>query len=458
MLHREQLHHYQERAGLFARDTTPGCALWLDLGMGKSASTLTAIVDMLDSFDAHKILVVGPLRVVEKTWPDEIGDWAHANHLTFDHLNKTSKRKMQRILADPPDVTFITCDKVRWLDEQYRGKRHPFDVVVIDESSKFKNPSARRTRAMRRICAVADRVIELTGTPAPNGLLDLWSQIFLIDGGQRLGKTFTAFKERWFVQGFDGKWRPRKGAEQQIYERLDDIVFTLRASDYLELPPCTYNVIPVPLSSAEKDQYDNFEKESVLELGEDALIEATNAAALTSKLLQFASGAVYDAERATHEIHDAKIKALKEIVDENAGKPMLVAYNFRSDAERLLKAFPKAVQMGKDMNVIDRWNRGEIEMLLVHPKSAGHGLNLQHGGSIMVWFSLTWNLEEYLQANKRLHRQGQQRAVIIHHLAAEGTIDENVMQALRRKDGVQEDLLNAVRARVTDILGVPKAA
>lgn len=446
---RNELREYQRHGAQFIIDH-PKCALWKEMGLGKTVSTLTALVDLFDHFDIHKVLVAAPLRVAKKTWPDEIGEWAHTRHLTFEVFDGTEKR-LRRILASPPDITLISSDKVRWLDAQYKGKRTPFDTIVIDESSRYKTPSASRTRAMRRICAHAMRVIELTGTPAPNGLLDLWSQMYLLDRGERLGQTYTAYKERWFAQGFDGRWRPRKGAEKQIYDRVQDITCTMRTADYLQLPETISNFIKIELSADQKADYAEFERRHVLALAE-AEITAANAAALMQKLLQYASGAVYDAERNTHEVHSLKVEALQDIVEDNPGKPILVAYNFISDAERILKKFPHATKLGKDMSVIDRWNRGEIPMLLVHPKSAGHGLNLQHGGHIMVWFSLTWALEDYQQTNKRLDRSGQKNNVVIHHLIVEGTMDEIVMSALQRKDKDQHDLLEAVKVRVKRLL------
>ncbi|MBT8152723.1 DEAD/DEAH box helicase [Epibacterium ulvae] len=449
-LSRDNLHGYQERAVQFIKDN-PSCALWVDMGLGKTVTVLTAVSDLLKSFEAHRVLIIAPLRVALNTWPGELGVWGHLGHLTLRNIHGPPAARTATILGDRSDVHVINRELVPWLVETLKEHKAgwPYDVVVIDEASSFKSSKTRRFKAMRKALPAIDRLIQLTGTPASNGLLDVWSQIFLLDRGARLGKTFTQYKNRYFEADYMGyNFTPRRGASDQIYEALDDVCLTLSAVDYLTLPDRVDNVVPLQLPETARGQYRELERDFLAEIGDDT-VEVFNAAALTNKLLQFANGAVYtDDTGAWADVHSAKLDALAEIVDGSAGAPLLVAHNFKSDAARILARFPQAQPLGKDPAQIDAWNRGEIRMLLAHPASAGHGLNLQKGGNTIVWFGLNWSLELYQQFNARLHRQGQTKPTIIHHLAVEDTVDQTVLAALARKDVTQRALLDALKSDI----------
>lgn len=448
-LQRSDLHLYQ-RHGVDFLLSKPRAFLTLDLGLGKTVTTLTAISDLIDSFDVKKVLVVAPLRVANKTWPDEIAKWEHFKHLTYSVLTGNAKERFKAAWSDT-QVHIINVENLKWLYD-IKGPKFDYDCLVIDESSMFKNRDTIRFKTARKIATRAMRVILMTATPAPNGYLDLWSQAYLLDGGHRLGPSYGGYKERYFKQlDRDGyKWALKKGAAECIQHALKDITLTLRADDYLEMPDRFERVIEVELDSVAAQAYKNFEKDLVMDMGAEASVEAISAAALATKLMQFANGQVYDTERKVHTIHDAKLEALKELVAE-VMEPMIVAYSFQSERDRILEAIPGAVAMGKDMSVIDRWNKGEIPVLLCHPMSAGHGLNLQHGGRYLVWYGPTYSLEGYLQLNARLYRQGQTKPVVIHHIVAKGTIDEPIMAVLRGKNATQEGLLIALRHRVDSL-------
>jgi SNF2 family DNA or RNA helicase len=448
---RDRLHDYQNRAVSFIKDN-PSCALWVDMGLGKTVTVLTAIADLLDNFEAHRVLIIAPLRVALNTWPPEIRAWDHLRHLTFKNIAGGPRSRAGIIGGSGHhDIHIINRELVPWLVEFCHKNKlgWPYDMVVIDEASSFKSSKTKRFKALRKALPATKRLVELTGTPASNGLLDVWPQVFLLDRGERLGKTFTGFRNRYFVSDFHGyNWTLRKGADQKIYDRLDDICLTLTAADYLDLPDRIDNTVPVDLPADARKQYVDLEREFLIEVGDDT-VAVLHAAALANKLLQFANGAIYtDDQGAWSEVHDAKLDACAEIVAEAAGSPLLVAYNYKTDAERLLKRFPQAQVLGKDPAQIDAWNRGEIPILLAHPASAGHGLNLQKGGHTIVWFGLNWSLELYQQFNARLHRQGQDKPVIVHHLAVRDTVDETVLAALGRKDVTQRALLNALKEDV----------
>jgi len=457
MLQRSDLHNYQSAAVRFIRNKRR-CALFIDPGLGKSITTLTAFHDLISRYFTSRMIVFAPKRVATETWPDEIKTWAHVRHLTCVVVDGSEKRRLKQ-LAKPADIHLISCDLTEWFVEaceQGFVDLRRWDMCVIDESSKYKSPSSRRFKAMRRIAFKIERFVLLTGTPAANGLHDLWAQIYLLDGGARLGRTLKDFRERWFTPSWDGSgYHAKKHALDEIQSRISDITFTLRADDYLELPECVYNVVKVPLPEKIRQTYDKFQREYVLEISDVEQLQAASAVGLTTKLLQLSNGVVYDSEKNGRYFHDEKIKALKDIVDEAQGNPVLVAYNFKSDLVALKKAFPELVVFVDHKDAKDRWNRGEIPIMAIHPKSAGHGLNLQHGGSIFVWYGLTWSLEEYQQTNKRLHRQGQTRAVVIHHLVSKGTIDENVMASLRAKDVTQNKLLDALKQHIVELLAAP---
>ncbi|QGH20211.1 SNF2-related protein [Clostridium butyricum] len=447
-------HNYQEYAKEWIIEK-PSSGLFLDLGMGKTVCTLTAVEELLyDYFDVAKVLVIAPLRVAEDTWISEVEKWEHLKNL------KTSKvlgKEETRIIAlkENADIYVINRENVEWLVE-YLGKGWFFDMVVIDEISSFKSPKSNRFKALKKVRPFIKKIVGLTGTPAPNGLLDLWSQVYLLDGGERLGKTLTGYRDRYFQpdkrnQTVIFSWKPVEGAEDRVYEKLKDICISMKASDYLELPERINNSIMVQLPKIAEEKYKKLEKELLLPLEESDVV-ANTAAVLTNKLLQMANGAVYDENGEVKEIHDAKLKALDDVIEAANGKPVLVFYSYKHDLDRLSKHLRnkdfRVLNTSKD---IEDWNKGKIPIMLVHPASAGHGLNLQFGGNIIVWFGLTWSLELYQQANARLYRQGQQQSVVVNHIIAKGTIDEEVMRALENKEVGQETLLQAVKARLKQI-------
>lgn len=461
---RSDLHAYQERAVKFMRDN-PKCALMLDLGLGKTIATLTGVQDLLSEFEAFRVLVVAPLRVTDNTWPAELDAW---DHLDLDYQRLRVKRR--RLTKKPPhkyEITtnyepghqlyLVNIDVLIYLVDHFR-KGWPFDMVILDESSLFKNYDSQRFKRMKRVLPSINRLVLLTGTPAPNGLLDLWPQIFLLDNGQRLFRTITGYRNHYFESDYMGyNWTPRAGSEEDIYGRVADLCLRLDADDYLELPERIDNRVVVEIPERRMAEYRKLEKDSLLALTEDDTVVAGSAGVLVGKLLQFANGALYvhdeHGKRTRWEaVHDAKLKALEEIHDTAGGQPLLVAYYYQSDLERLQAKFPDAVVLDQDTATVEAWNRGEIDMLLAHPQAAGHGLNLQHGGSLLVWFSLTWSLEHYQQFNARLHRQGQTNTVVVHHIVAAGTVDEDVLAALGDKGATQGRLLEALK-RKAEALG-----
>lgn len=440
---------YQEYATQWILDKEK-VGLLMDMGLGKTVVTLTAIGELMyDYFDVIKVLVIAPLRVAEDTWSSESEKW---DHLRYLKISKVLGSEKERILAlnHRADIYVINRENVVWLVKYY-GKDWPFDMVVIDELSSFKSSKSQRFRALKKVRP--KKIVGLTGTPAPNGLMDLWSEIYLLDGGERLGKTITGYRERYFLpdkrnQNVIFSYKPKEDAKENIYEKLKDICVSMKAEDYLKLPERINNIIKINLSKTTMDKYKQLEKDLLLPL-KDSDIVANNAAVLTNKLLQMANGAVYDENGDALEIHDEKLKALEDIIEAANGKPVLIFYSYKHDRDRLQKDF-KAKEL-KTSDDIKAWNRGEIPIMLVHPASAGHGLNLQAGGNIIVWFGLTWSLELYQQANARLYRQGQKQNVIVHHLVAKGTMDEDVMKALQNKEVGQEALLQAVKARLSKI-------
>lgn len=444
-------HGYQAYATKWLLDKEKA-ALFLGMGMGKSVITLTAINElMFDYFDVAKVLVIAPLRVAQNTWDSEIEKWEHLRHLRIAKILGNEKERIQALNATA-DIYVINRENVKWLVDRC-GKHWPFDMVVIDELSSFKSHQAQRFKALRKIRPFMKRVVGLTGTPAPNSLIDLWPQIYLLDGGKRLGKTITGFRERYFYpdkrnQYIVYSYKPKEGAEEAIYKKLSDICVSMKAEDYLKLPERINNTIPIHLPKKAKEKYDQLERDLLLPLN-DSDIVANTAAVLTNKLLQMANGAVYDENGDVQEIHNAKLKALEDVLEAANGKPVLIFYAYKHDLARIKKHLK-----GQDLKVLDTaedinaWNKGEVPIMLAHPASAGHGLNLQAGGNIIVWFGLTWSLELYSQANARLYRQGQKQNVIIHHLVAKGTMDEDVMRVLENKEAGQEALLNAIKARV----------
>ena len=438
----------------------PAVGLFLEMGLGKTVSALTAIQELLyDYFDVSKVLVIAPLRVTQSTWSGEIEKWDHLQGLRLSKVLGSEKQRIEA-LHQPADIWIINRENTEWLVDYY-GRKWPFDMVVIDELSSFKNPRSKRFRALRKVRPLIKRIVGLTGTPAPNGLIDLWSQIYLLDQGERLGKTLTGYRNRYFDPGRRNQnivfeWIPKPFAEERIYEKISDICVSMKAEDWLQLPGRIDNAIEVELPEKAKSQYKQLEKDLILPLlGSD--VTAANAAVLTNKLLQMANGAIYDEFGEAKEIHDAKLEALEEVVEAANGKPVLVVYSYRHDLDRIknqLKKY-KPRTLDSDQDVQD-WNAGKTQVLLLHPASGGHGLNLQTGGNIIVWFGLTWGLEYYQQANARLYRQGQIERVIVHHIVAKGTMDEEVLKALTGKAATQNDLMEAVKAKIEQYKGVLK--
>lgn len=411
---------------------------------------------MFNDLEISKVLVIAPKRVAEDTWSREVHKWEHTKHLRISKVLGTEKVRRQALMKEA-DIYVINRENVEWLVEHYAGKDIPFDMLVIDELSSFKSPKSNRFKALRKIRPAFKRFVGLTGTPAPNSLLDLWSQVYLIDQGKRLGRSMTHYRNRYFFPASVDptnprvvyKYSPKPESEKNIYELIDDVCISMKAKDYLQLPERIDNTVTVLLSAKERAEYERLERDRILEYM-DGDIVASTAASLSQKLLQLSNGASYNENQGVQKIHDQKLKALEDIVEESQGQPILVFYSFIHDKERILKKFKQAVSIDEDSS-IERWNAGEIEILLAHPVSAGHGLNLQDGGHIIVWFGLTWSLELYQQANARLHRQGQEQTVIIHHILTENTIDQRVLEVLQGKEKGQDALLEAVKARIEKV-------
>ncbi len=447
---RYEPHEYQEYATNFIL-SHPIAAILLEMGLGKSVITLTAIFDLtLDSFLIRKVLVIAPLRVARDTWPAEIEKWDHLYGLTYS-VAIGSEAQRKAALLQRAQVYLINRENVDWLIND-SGIPFDYDMVVIDELSSFKSHTSKRFRALRKVRPNVKRIVGLTGTPSSNGLMDLWAEIGILDMGQRLGRYISHFRNAYFVpdkrnQQIIFTYKPKPGAEEAIYRLISDITISMKNTDYLKLPDLVINEIPVLLSEDERQQYEIMRSEMVLSIkGKE--IDAVNAAALSNKLLQMANGAVYDGNSGVVRIHDRKLDALEDIIEAANGKPVLIAYWYKHDLERIMERFP-AVQLD-NAESIKRWNNGEIPVAVIHPASAGHGLNLQAGGSCLVWFGLTWSLELYQQTNARLWRQGQKDTVIIHHIVAKDTIDEQVMKALKRKDKTQTALIDAVKANLKE--------
>lgn len=430
----------------------PEAGLLMDMGLGKTVITLTAInFLMYDMFEVSKVLVIAPKRVAEDTWTTEAGKWDHLQHLRISRVLGNQRERLAALAADA-DVYVINRENVVWLVEQCR-KTWPFDMIVVDELSSFKSNQAKRFKALKQVRPLASRFVGLTGTPAPNGLLDLWPQMYLIDRGERLGKNITGYRNRYFYPGKSNgyvvySYEPKPGAEEAIHKKISDICISMKADDYLHMPELIVNDIPVYMDQRETDRYRELEREKLMAVDGEQ-ITALNAAAVYNKLLQMANGSVYTDDNTVVDIHSKKLEALAEILDTSNGQSVLVFYNFRHDYERLVLAFkeykPRTLKGQTD---IRDWNDGKIPLLLAQPASMGHGLNLQAGGHIIVWYGLNWSLELYQQANARLNRQGQKHGVIIHRLIAKDTVDEEVIKRLESKDMTQDNLLDALKARI----------
>jgi SNF2 family DNA or RNA helicase len=433
--------------------------LFLGLGLGKTVCALTAASELLhDRFEVSRVLVIAPLRVAETTWSTEKNKWDHLKYLRISKVLGTEKERLAA-LNRPADIYIINRENTEWVTQLY-GKNWPFDMVIVDELSSFKSSKAKRFRALRKVWPLIKRIVGLTGTPAANGLMDLWAQVYLLDRGERLGKTITGYRERYFEPDKRNRttifsWKPKPGAEEAIYEKISDICVSMKAADWLELPERIDRIIPVKLPAEARACYAQLEKDLLLPLAGSDIVAGT-AAVLTNKLLQMANGAVYDEFGKAQVFHNAKLLALEDTLEAANGKPVLVFYAYKHDFERIINYLKykgydaRGLASAAD---IEDWNAGRIPALLAHPASAGHGLNLQAGGNVIVWFGLTWSLEQYLQANGRLDRQGQSESVIVHHLVAEETIDEDVMSALGRKSVGQEALLAALKARIERLKG-----
>ena len=422
--------------------------LFLEQGLGKTVITLTAIWILLyDYFDATKVLVIAPLRVARDTWSRECEKWEHLRGLSISKV-VGSERERKMALYQKADIYVINRENVEWL---IKNKEWDFDTVIIDELSSFKSPSSKRFRALKKVRHKIKRIVGLTGTPAPNGLLDIWSQIYLLDGGERLGRTYSGYRSRYFHPqkyvngGIPTDYQINEDAEEKIYEKISDICISMKALEYLKMPECIFNKVPIELDEKEMKLYRQLERDLLLPL-DDSEVDAVNAAVLSNKLLQMAGGAVYDEFGDVKTIHDKKLDALEDLIEAANGKPVLVYYGFKHERDRIKNRFDVGeINTSED---IAKWNRGEMQIALCHPASTGHGLNLQDGGCTIIWFSMTWSLELYQQANARLWRQGQKQTVVIHHIIAKNTIDERVMVALENKDTSQAALIEAVRAQI----------
>lgn len=441
----------------------PISALFLDMGLGKTVITLTAIRDlMLDDLLVSKTLVIGPLRVARDTWPAEVEKWEHLQDLDVSVIVGDVKARTAALNHNAL-VYVINRENVKWLVEYYEknGLRWDFDCVVIDELSSFKNYQSQRFKWLRKVRPFVKRWIGLTGTPTSNGLMDLWAEIGILDGGERLGRFIGRFRECYFKAGSMNpstgvvfSYTPRPGAEEQIYQRISDITISMKAMDYLKMPECIFVNHEVEMSATERKLYDQLKSDLIIPL-EDGDIDAANAASLSNKLLQMANGAVYDENKEVRVIHQHKLEALEDLIEAANGQPVLIAYWFKHDRQRIIEhlesigyKFGKSLRDIKDSEDIKLWNAGQLPVALIHPASAGHGLNIQSGGHILIWYGLTWSLELYQQTNARLWRQGQTQTVTIHHIVTKNTVDEDVLAALASKDVTQEKLIAAVKARL----------
>lgn len=454
-------HAYQDHATQHIIEK-PGAGLFMEMGLGKTVASLTAIDKLLNEYlEVSRVLVIAPKRVAEDVWTTEASKWDHLKHLKIALVLGT-ERQRKEALQQKVDIYVINRENVVWLEGQY-GSAWPFDMVVIDELSSFKSAKAARFKSLRRVRPMIDRVVGLTGTPAPNGLLDLWPQLYLLDQGERLGKTLTGYRDKYFKPGkrnghivYDYKLKVN---DSEIYSQIGDICISMKREDYLSLPDRIDHTTLITLPPKIMQRYYDFEREQILAMEDTEDISVMNAAALTNKLLQFANGAVYDDQKLWHAVHDEKIEALEEKIEAANGQPVLVFYSYKHDLERLKKHLkhykPEEIKGSAD---VKRWNDGQIQLLLSHPASTGHGLNLQYGGNIIHWFGMPWSLELYQQAVARLDRQGQVKPVLNDRFICKGTMDEDVLASLDNKAHTQEALMQAVKARVAKYRKNLKAA
>ena len=441
-------HNYQNYAKNFILAHKVS-ALFLDCGLGKTITTLTAINELMyDSFEISKVLIIAPLRVAQSTWKDEIEKWDHLNLLRYSIVVGDEKERL-KALKQNSDIYIINRENVDWLVTK-SGIDFNFDMLVIDELSSFKSHTSKRFKSLLKIRPYFERVVGLTGTPSSNGLMDLWAEFRVLDLGESLGRYITHYRNEYFLPDKRNgavifSYKPQPNAEERIYRRLADMTISMKSTEYLKMPELILNELEINLDEEDQMKYKKFKKEMVMTIQEKE-IDAINAASLSNKLIQLANGSIYDEDKKFYEVHNKKLDKLEEIIESANGKPVLVAYWFKADKERIEKRFK--VREIKTADDIKQWNMGMISFALIHPASAGHGLNLQSGGSTLVWFSLTWSLELYQQTNARLYRQGQKDTVVIHHLITKNTIDEDIMKSLKRKDKTQEALMRAVKARI----------
>ena len=441
-------HNYQNYAKNFILAHKVS-ALFLDCGLGKTITTLTAINELMyDSFEISKVLIIAPLRVAQSTWKEEIEKWDHLNLLRYSIVVGDEKERL-KALKQNSDIYIINRENVDWLVTK-SGIDFNFDMLVIDELSSFKSNTSKRFKSLLKIRPYFERVVGLTGTPSSNGLMDLWAEFRVLDLGERLGRYITHYRNEYFLPDKRNgavifSYKPQPNAEERIYRRLADMTISMKSTEYLKMPELILNELEINLDEEDQIKYKKFKKEMVMTIQEKE-IDAINAASLSNKLIQLANGSIYDDDKKFYEIHNKKLDKLEEIIESANGKPVLVAYWFKADKERIEKRFK--VREIKTADDIKQWNKGMIDLALIHPASAGHGLNLQSGGSTLVWFSLTWSLELYQQTNARLYRQGQKDTVVIHHLITKNTIDEDIMKSLKRKDKTQEALMRAVKAKI----------
>lgn len=441
-------HNYQNYAKNFILAHKVS-ALFLDCGLGKTITTLTAINELMyDSFEISKVLIIAPLRVAQSTWKEEIEKWDHLNLLRYSIAVGDEKERL-KALKQNSDIYIINRENVDWLVTK-SGIDFNFNMLIIDELSSFKSHTSKRFKSLLKIRPYFERVVGLTGTPSSNGLMDLWAEFRVLDLGERLGRYITHYRNEYFLPDkrngaviFSYKLQPN--AEERIYRRLADMTISMKSTEYLKMPELILNELEINLDEEDQIKYKKFKKEMVMTIQEKE-IDAINAASLSNKLIQLANGSIYDEDKKFYEVHNKKLDKLEEIIESANGKPVLVAYWFKADKERIEKRFK--VREIKTADDIKQWNKGMIDLALIHPASAGHGLNLQSGGSTLVWFSLTWSLELYQQTNARLYRQGQKDTVVIHHLITKNTIDEDIIKSLKRKDKTQEALMKAVKARI----------
>jgi len=441
-------HEYQTYATEFIL-AHPVAAILLSMGLGKSVITLTALFDLcLDSFEIGRVLIIAPLRVARSTWPEEIRKWDHLRGLTYS-VAVGSEAERKSALRQSVSLHIINRENVQWLVEQ-SGLPFDYDMIVVDELSSFKSYQAKRFRSLMKVRPTIKRIVGLTGTPSANGLMDLWAEFRLLDLGKRLGRFITHYRDEFFLPDKRNRqqiftYKPKPGAEDEIYRRITDITISMKSTDFLHMQECVMNEVIVEFSPTEQEVYARMKQDLIVQL-RDGEIDAVNAAALSGKLCQMANGAVYGEDHQAVAFHDRKLDALEDLLEAANGNPVLIAYWFRHDLDRIRNWFTvREIQTGKD---IADWNAGKIPVAVIHPASAGHGLNLQAGGSTLIWFGLTWSLELYQQTNARLWRQGQQNTVVIHHIITKGTIDEQIMKALQRKDKTQAALIDAVKANL----------